>query len=97
MAVLSDKQMLWLVGGGAVVLYLVYKNAASVGKSVGIAAGQATGGAVTGAAQGVIQAATGIPLTDAEKCAYARKNGNSYDASLYCDVSTYLNYLVTGK
>ena len=65
--------------------------AASAAAAITGAAVDAAGGAVAGVAQGLGKQ-VGIPLTDAEKCAAAMANRDSWNASLYCDLATYLKY-----
>lgn len=84
-----------LIAGGlvlAAVVYYALKNAKSVGAAVGAAAVDLPVGIVTGAAS----AAFGIPSTNLSQCELAKKQGDTWGASKYCDASTFIRYLTTG-
>jgi hypothetical protein len=76
-----------------VALYVFTRKgvAGSVTSAVTGAVIDAAGGVVTGTVQGLGKQ-VGIPLTDAELCAKAMSERDSWNASLYCDLATYLKY-----
>lgn len=85
-----------IIGGGLLIGALIaYKGMNASAAAVGAAAVGAVGGAATGAVIG-IGSLFGVPETDATKCQAARTAGNALDASLYCPLADFFNY-VTGQ
>lgn len=81
--------------GVAVLVWLSTRGAKGVGQDIGSGAVQLVDGVVTGA---VTTAGTflGIPLTDAEKAAEARRNGDVWEASKYMPAGEFLKWIAAG-
>lgn len=81
-----------LYAGGALVVigvvFVVSRNAKSIGKATGQAAVQTAGDLVGGLAVGIGKA-LGIPDTDSAKCRAALAAGNLGDSLVYCSASEF--------
>lgn len=78
-----------------VILYIAWKGWGGAAQAVTRAVTDAAGGAASGVVLGASDT-IGIPETDAQKCAQAVKNGNTWDASLYCPAGTFLRSIFMG-
>jgi len=87
------KTYLFLGALALVALYWFTRKgvAGGVGQAVSQAAVEAVGGVAVGVVEGV-GTTVGIPMTNEEKCQLAMKNRDSWNASLYCDLATFLKY-----
>lgn len=79
----------------AVVAWIATRGAKGVGQDIGEGAVNLVNGAVTGAvtATGTL---FGIPLTNEEKAAQARKAGDVWAASLYMPAPEFLKWIAAG-
>lgn len=82
--------------GVTALLYFATRGARGVGEDIGGAAVDLVDGAVTGAVTGA-GSLLGIPLTDAEKAAEARRNGDVWEASKYMPAGEFLAWLAAGR
>lgn len=82
---------LGLAAGAALLLYLVAKNAGSIGELAGQAVGGAAGGVVLG-----IGDSLGVPRTDRTECERAIAEGRTWDASFACPAGTFIRSLFAG-
>jgi hypothetical protein len=83
--------------GVLAVLYIVLRGAKEAGRD----AAAATVGTAVDLTDGVLQGSVeaigeriGIPKTDEEKCNAAKAAGKTWDASRYCRISQFFNYLI---
>ncbi len=89
---ISDRQMLMLIGGAALVGWLVLRNAGTVARTVTSGVVQAGGGVVAGAAEG-IGTVFGIPETSMTQCQADMAAGRTWDASFSCPAGDFVKYL----
>lgn len=97
----GDKITIGLTALGIVGIFLVWRKA----KNLNVAS--AAGGLVTGAAHvaseivgGVVQGTAslfGVPTTNKFKCEAALTANKGFDASLYCPLPIYADYVVNGE
>lgn len=98
----------WVWVGGAIVAgYIILRPREAASGAVGVA-GDIASGAIEGAGSAIknivestgdliqttIDAVTGIPKTDEQKCKSALADGRSFDASLYCPAGTFITETV---
>lgn len=89
---MKDAIQTLIIGAGVVgALYLFNRGAKGVASDTAEVVGDVASGATQGALHGVL----GVPYTSEDKCAKAMRECNSWDASFYCDVGTYLKYMAT--
>ncbi|KRB70499.1 hypothetical protein [Noviherbaspirillum sp. Root189] len=81
--------------GAAVLLYVVTRGAKNVGQDIGSGAIDLADGVVKGAVTSA-GSILGIPLTDAEKAAKARKEGDVWAASEYMPAVDFIKWLAAG-
>lgn len=94
----AQAELIKIAAIGAAVLVAVYfvrKGAMAVAE----APGQVIGGILSDVASQpvyVIADTIGIPRTDADKCAAAKRAGSGWDASFYCPAGDFLSWMFSG-
>ncbi|ABE49088.1 hypothetical protein [Methylobacillus flagellatus] len=84
----------WMLGAAGVALYIIKKGSVAAAaqdavagaiSGVGSLAGSVGGGVVVGVGD-----LLGVPRTNESKCEMAKRLGNSWDASRYCDAGDFI-------
>ena len=92
----NPEQTLIVIGGLALVTYIVLRGFGGVAKDVTKAAVNTATGAVAGAVVGVGQA-VGLPDTSQSQCEIDIANKDYWAASVSCPASRFLQFCSTGK
>lgn len=81
--------------GVALLLWLATRGAKSVGQDIGAGAVNIVDGVVSGAVT-TAGSFLGVPLTDAEKAAKARREGDVWAASFYMPAPDFVKWIAAG-
>lgn len=81
--------------GVAVLVWLVARGAKGMGQDIGSGAVNIVDGAVSSVVS-TAGSIVGIPLTDAEKAAKARREGDVWGASFYMPAADFIKWIAAG-
>ncbi|HJV86914.1 MAG TPA: hypothetical protein VJ698_15720 [Noviherbaspirillum sp.] len=81
--------------GVALLVWIATRGAKGIGQDIGGAAVSIVDGAVSGAVT-TAGSIVGIPLTDAEKAAKARREGDVWGASFYMPAADFIKWIAAG-
>lgn len=87
----ADRRALILLALGAGLVWLMARGITGTAGDLSRGAVNAVDGAAAGVARGIGDM-IGLPDTDAGKCALAKAEGRTWDASFYCPAGDFIRY-----